>query len=320
MRKSLAFLLAILLAILSALAHADLQADVDFAVKNHTKLQVTGRHVLLAPIVVSDPSNPENTQLVIEGTGEVNQIEGWIDGPLLIWKNPRYSSIKNLVVTNHVSDGIRLEAFATPGHVGSAGNNSFYDVRVQAKGKCWDVFADGGSDFSATSWFNCDVSSGDIGWKFTGSNNLNPTFFGCTGSFLGTMFDFSEGGSCHDVTGGGASHCAVGILCDQGYEGAVRGWTVEDSGTVLKLTSGPGSAYELGLTHVRSTKFLVDSATNNGSLVVSCLRASDNPVVKFTGNGGYCNLQKAAAFLKVSKPVGSTLKVEKSQVGFVPVK
>lgn len=294
-----------------------LQEQIDQAIASKTKLQISGTHVLAEPLRITDPSNPENTQLVIEGTGASCQIEGWIEGPLVIVDNPRRCVIRDVNIVNHVGDGVLVKSFPTPGHVGSAGNNSFYNVTVQAKGFAWKVEATDGSDFSASSWFNCDGASGETGWKFIGSNNLNPHFFNCTGSFLGTMFDFSQGGACHNIVGGGPSHCAVGILSN--YEGTVSSWVVEDSGIALKLTSGVGAYYDFGVTHIRSTKTLVESASN-GKLTVSCLAVFDNPRVTMTGDSGYLNLSRNAAFVKVSKPSGSKLVVEKTFVGFVPVR
>lgn len=310
-------LLFLLCASLSAFARADLQGEANACIALRSRLQVTGTHVLTEPLRITDPNNLENTQLVIEGTGASCQIEGWIEGPLVILDNPRRCEMRSLNIVNHVGDGVLVKAFPTPGHVGSAGNNSFYNVCVQAKGFAWKVEATDGSDFSASSWFNCDVSSGEVGFKFVGSNNLNPHFFNVTGSFLGLMYDFSEGGACHNIVGGGPSHCAVGILSN--YEGTVSSWVVEDSGIALKLTAGVGAYYDFGVTHVRSTKTLVESASN-GKLTVSCLAVFDNPRITMTGDAGYLNLSRNAAFVKVSKPSGSKLTVEKSMVGFVPVK
>lgn len=297
----------------------DLQSEIDACLKERRKLTLSGRYVLESTVVIGDDVD-ENCQLVVEGTGDSAQLEGFFEGPLLLVKNPRRFVVRDLDLVNHVGDGVLLKSFATPGHVGSSGNNSFYNVNVNAKGLDWLIDAKDGADFSASSWFNCDVTGGGAGWRFVGSNNLNPHFFNCTGSFLDVMYEFSQGGSGHVIVGGGPSHVVTGILSDQGFPGSVSGWCVEDCQTALRLTSGPGTCYRFEVNEIRGTKFLVDSATNSGNLCVSVLAAFDKPQVKTTGTGGFVSLSQAAASLKVSKPVGSTLTVQKANVGFLPAK
>lgn len=304
MRHTLTFALAFL----SAFAQASLQSDVDFCIAAKSKLQISGCHVITEPIRITDPNNLENTQLVIEGTGASAQIEGWIDGPLVILDNPRRCEMRSLNIVNHVGDGVLVKSFPTPGHVGSAGNNSFYNLDIQAKGHCFKIEAVEGSDFSASSWFNCNFQ-GSSGMVFVGSNLLNPTLFNCTFSFCGTAVDMTKGGSDFLMVGGGFSHCATGVLCDQGYQGTTQAITVEDSGTVLELSSGPGSGFKLGISQIRSTTTLVRSATNSGSLTVDCNSVSGKPLINLTGNGGTLKLVGAASSVKVLKPSGSTVKI-----------
>jgi len=297
------FLASVLAVLASGLGFAGLQADWQAAIDLGIEFSPSKNYVEYAPVVLAPKPGQDNLTTTFRSAGAWNQLTFYVADDFAIkLVDPKGCTIAGLGLVNHLGSGVAMTSSK------SAGRCYIERARVQCKGTAWLCEAPNGADFSCMTFIGCDVNLAAKGYEFVGSNNLDPNFYNCTGSYFGTLFDFTRGGCRFVIHGGGGSNGVTGIDCNPGYEGVAEHMDFEVTQTGLRLGSGTGSQVDFSVTDFRDGKYLVQSATNNGILNVSANKCKGAAIV-LTGETGYVRVSGRAAALPVAKQSG--MKVEK---------
>lgn len=312
-------ILLLLLPLLAQVAPCGLQEDIDSCILLKASLKVQGRQHLERGIVLKDPTNPENVQICIEGSGDPVQFEGSFPEAVFSGDNLKDCHFRNIGVWNHIGGGWQVNARDTAGHAGSASRNSWTGCRVQGPGIGWFFNALNGADISCTKLDSCDAQGSEAALKVVGSNALNILCVNLTGSNVKVGADLTQGGSDSRFVQGGFSYAGTGWLVNPGYQLTIDGATMEATGIVVDTGSGTGSGMSLKFSDIRNCGTLLKSGQNGATrIVLSALKVTAGTKVTMTGDSGqgYLELFGAASTCKVSAPKYGVVK-KTGVAGFV---
>lgn len=212
------------------------QRAFDAAVKTHGEVDLGKKRYVLDRDIVVEAEPPDNLSFSVVGNmdWQNTRAAGGTKPKILVKEGKRV--LFNRVMT--VGVGIQFEA------VQSSSWLTLEHCRVQAASVIGVLFtAPDEVDMCAVRVEHCEVQDCQVGFRFEGSNNLDPKFDQCVASYCNTGFDLRSGGSNAVLHGVSGTHTGTLVAINGGYQAEVLIQSAEHCETVVRTGGDDAAGY-----------------------------------------------------------------------------